>query len=130
MLHAEVDRLLDDPKFERFVERFLDQWLNLRKLDETVPDRRMYPEYRHILRESLVAEPRAFFAELVTHDLPVTNIVASDFSMLNRPLADHYGIPGIEGCGLRRVRLPPESHRGGFLTQAAVLKVTANGTLT
>jgi len=130
VLHAEVERLLDDPKFERFVERFLDQWLNLRKLDETVPDRRMYPEYRHILRESMVAESRTFLAELVAYDLPVTNIVASDFSMLNRPLADHYGIPGIEGCGLRRVRLPPESHRGGFLTQAAVLKVTANGTNT
>jgi hypothetical protein len=130
VLTTEVDRLLDDPKFERFIERFLDQWLNLRKLDETVPDRRMYPEYRHILRESMAAESRAFLAELVAHDLPVTNIVASDFTMLNRPLADHYGIPGIEGCGLRRVRLPPESHRGGFLTQAAVLKVTANGTIT
>jgi len=130
VLAAEVDRLLDDPKFERFVARFLDQWLNLRKLDETTPDRGLYPEYRHILRESMVAESRAFLAELVAHDLPVTNIVASDFTMLNRPLADHYGIPGVEGAGLRRVPLPPESHRGGFLTHAAVLKVTANGTLT
>ncbi len=130
VLTAEVERLLDDPRCERFIERFLDQWLNLRKLDETTPDRRMYPEYRHILRESMAAESRAFLAELVKHDLPVTNIVASDFAMLNRPLADHYGIPGVEGCELRPVSLPPESHRGGFLTQAAVLKVTANGTLT
>jgi hypothetical protein len=130
VLAAEVDRLLDDPKFGRFAERFLAQWLNLRKLDETTPDRRMYPEYRHILRESMAAESQAFLAELVAHDLPVTNLVASDFAMLNRPLADLYGIPGVEGCDLRRVSLPPGSHRGGFLTQAAVLKVTANGTLT
>ncbi|MEX0687141.1 MAG: DUF1592 domain-containing protein [Pirellulales bacterium] len=130
VLAAEVNRLLDDPKFDRFVERFLDQWLNLRKLDETTPDRRMYPEYRHILRESMAEESRAFFKELVQHDLPITNIVVSDFAMLNRPLADLYRIPGVEGCELRRVPLPPESHRGGLITQASVLKVTANGTNT
>jgi hypothetical protein len=32
--------------------------------------------------------------------------------------------------GFRKVALPPGSHRGGILTMAAVLKVTANGTST
>ena len=31
---------------------------------------------------------------------------------------------------MRRVQLPPDSPRGGFMTQASVLKVTANGTTT
>ena len=38
--------------------------------------------------------------------------------------------PGVEGQEFRKVTLPPESHRGGFLTMAGVLKVTANGTYT
>ena len=129
-LTTEIDRMIADPRFDRFVSRFLEQWLDLRKLDDTQPDRRMYPEYRHILRESMVEESRAFFKDLVARDLPVTNLVASDGAMLNRPLADHYGIPGVEGCELRRVSLPPHSLRGGLITQASVLKVTANGTTT
>jgi mono/diheme cytochrome c family protein len=129
-LAVEMDRMIGDPKFDRFASRFLEQWLDLRKLDDTQPDRRMYPEYRHILRASMAEESRAFFKELVSRDLPVSNIVASEFAMLNRTLADHYGIPGVEGCELRRVSLPAHALRGGLITQASVLKVTANGTTT
>ena len=50
--------------------------------------------------------------------------------MLNGRLAKHYGIPGVDGWTFQRVKLPPESHRGGVLTMAAILKVTANGTNT
>src|SRR5206468_2711460 len=57
-------------------------------------------------------------------------LVSSDFAMLNEKLAAHYGLPPIEGVALRKVTLPPDSVRGGLLTQAAVLKVTANGTTT
>ncbi|MEM7012227.1 MAG: DUF1588 domain-containing protein, partial [Verrucomicrobiota bacterium] len=52
------------------------------------------------------------------------------FTFLNRRLAEHYGIPGIEGLEMRKVQLPEDSPRGGLLTQASVLKVTANGTTT
>src|SRR5258708_27210951 len=50
--------------------------------------------------------------------------------MLNERLAVHYGIPGVVGSQIRRVELPADSPRGPFLTQAAILKVTANGTTT
>jgi hypothetical protein len=62
--------------------------------------------------------------------LSAANVVHSDFAMLNQRLAAHYGIAGVEGSALRRVALPADSVRGGFLTQAAVLKVTANGSVT
>ncbi|HUP80083.1 MAG TPA: DUF1588 domain-containing protein, partial [Pirellula sp.] len=38
--------------------------------------------------------------------------------------------PSIDGIALRRVSLPTNTSRGGMLTQASVLKVTANGTTT
>jgi hypothetical protein len=122
--------MLKDPKAERFLVDFTDQWLDLKDIDETTPDRKLYPEFRSILRDSMLAEPRAFFRELLDKDLSATNVVHSDFAMLNQRLADHYRIPGITGSALRRVPLPADSGRGGFLTQAAVLKVTANGTVT
>jgi hypothetical protein len=45
-------------------------------------------------------------------------------------MAKHYGIAGVTGVAMRKVALPPDSVRGGVMTQAAVLKVTANGTTT
>ncbi|MEI6231556.1 MAG: DUF1592 domain-containing protein [Planctomycetota bacterium] len=127
-IRAQVERLLSDTRSERFIADFLDQWLKLRDIDATDPDAKLYPEFHLYLKESMLAESRAFFRELIANDLPASNIVESDFAMLNQRLAEHYGIPGVTGPDIRRVALPPESHRGGFLTQAAVLKVTANGT--
>jgi hypothetical protein len=62
--------------------------------------------------------------------LSLSNFVASDFSFLNERLAKHYAIPGVQGLHMRKVKLPETSHRGGVLTMASVLKVTANGTNT
>src|SRR6185312_7986557 len=62
--------------------------------------------------------------------LDVCHLVKSDFAMLNEKLAVHYGVPGVIGSRIRRVTLPARSPRGGFLTQASVLKITANGTTT
>jgi hypothetical protein len=78
----------------------------------------------------MIRETELFFDEVLKDDLSVTNFVTSDFSMLNGRLAKHYGIPGPEGWEFRKTALPAESHRGGLLTMASVLKVTANGTTT
>jgi hypothetical protein len=90
----------------------------------------LYPEFDHLLKVSMIREAELFFDEVLKHDLSVANFVASDFSMLNGRLAQHYGIPGVDGWEFQKVKLPAESHRGGVLTMAAVLKVTANGTTT
>jgi hypothetical protein len=129
-LKKQTDRLLADPRSDRFISDFADQWLDLRKIDATEPDTRLYPESREHLKESMLAESRSYLRELITQNLSVTHLVHSRFAMLNQSLADHYGIAGVSGCTIRRVPLPEGSVRGPFLTQAAVLKVTANGTTT
>jgi hypothetical protein len=131
-LRAQMDRMLSDAKSQRFVNSFLDYWLDLRKVNITSPDELMYSDYYlddHLV-ESATFETRAFFAELVRGDLPARNIIASDFVTINERLAAHYGLPNVQGSQIRRVALPPNSVRGGLLTQASVLKVTANGTTT
>lgn len=132
VLRAQTERLLNDQKSRRFVEAFLDYWLELRKITATAPDEKLYSDYYldDLLTESALEEPRLFFAELLREDLPARHLVASDFAMLNERLAAHYGLPPVPGVALRRTALPPESVRGGLMTQAAVLKVTANGTTT
>ena len=130
VLHDQVERLLQSPKSKALKQNFLGQWLKLRDLDFTNPDHRLYPEYDEMLRASMEQETHAFFEELLREDLSVSNIVDCDFAMLNERLARHYGIPGVEGHAIRKVALPSDSHRGGLLTMAGVLKVTANGTVT
>ena len=130
VLWAEVERMLGSPKAKAFTEDFLGQWLDLRLIDFTTPDKRLYPEFDELLKTSMVRETQLFFEEVLKHDLPVQTFIQSDFAMLNGRLAEHYGIPGITGQEFRKVQLPPGSHRGGLLGQAAILKVTANGTTT
>lgn len=130
VLREQVERLLSDPKAEAFNTNFTGQWLSLRAIDSTIPDRTLYPEYDDILKTSMLKETSLFFDEVLKNDLPLTHFVSSDFSFLNARLAKHYGIPGVEGMEMRRVTLPIDSHRGGLLTMGSVLKVTANGTTT
>jgi hypothetical protein len=130
VLRSETDRLLDDEKAQRFIDNFLDQWLELEDIDATTPDEKLYPEYDDILRQAMIEETRRFFSELIWDDRGVRELIDSDFTFLNRRLAEHYGIPGIDGLVYRKVSLPEDSPRGGLLTQASLLKVTANGTNT
>ena len=130
VLREQVERLLRDPKSARFVENFTGQWLDLRDIDFTEPDMRQYPEFDEMLRHAMLGETQRFFREILDGDLPLTDFVDSDWTILNERLAKHYGIDGVTGQKFRRVALPSDSVRGGVLTQASVLKVTANGTNT
>ena len=129
-LRAQVERMLQHPKAKAFTENFTGQWLSLRDINATTPDKTLYPEFDELLQWSSVRETHLFFEELLKNDLSVTNFVDSDFALLNGRLAEHYEIPDVYGVDFRRVELKPEYHRGGLLTQASILKVTANGTST
>ena len=136
VLRRETERLIGSPRFEAFVDDFLNHWLNLREIEATTPDRDLYPEYFEsyhdgtqdgLLHQSIVLETRAFVRDLITRDAGIEHLVRSPDAFLNQRLAEHYGLPAIKGTALRRVSLPADSVRGGLLTQASVLKVTANG---
>ena len=129
-LRAQVERMLQHPKSKAFTENFTGQWLSLRDINATTPDKTLYPEFDELLQWSSVRETHLFFEELLKSDLSVKNFVDSDFAMLNGRLAKHYEIPDVFGVDFRKVELKPEYHRGGVLTQASILKVTANGTST
>ena len=129
-LKAEVERLLTHPKSQRFIDDFLGQWLKLRQIAANDPDKKLYPEFSAYLQDSMIAETRAYFRELLEKNLDAGHLIRSNFAMLNEKLAVHYGIDGVKGSQIRRVDLPANNPRGPFLTQAAILKITANGTTT
>ena len=130
VLAAQVDRLLDDDRSARFVRDFAGQAFRLYELRATTPDAGLYPEYDDRLGQAMARETELFLAALIDENRGVGHLIDADFTFANRRLAEHYGLPGVAGQRMRRVGLPNDSPRGGLLTQASVLKVTANGTNT
>ena len=132
VLRSEVERLIANERFDRFVVHFTDQWLDLRELRRDIPDIRLYPEYRKddYLVDSIGRETRAFFRAMVRDNLSATTLIDSDFTFVNDRLAAHYGLSRRGGSAMRRIDLPAWSPYGGLFTQASVLKVTSNGTTT
>lgn len=130
VLLAQLRRLMNDERSERFITDFCDAWLNLRDIEITSPDQQLFPEFDAFLQHSMLQETRSFVRKLMMDNLPIRNVVKSNFAMLNERLAEHYGIKHVHGPAIRPVQLLGGSLRGGLLSQASVLKVSANGTNT
>ena len=64
VLRAQTERMLNDPKASRFVENFLGQWLQLRDIAATSPDRKLYPEFMPWLQDAMLMEAHAYFTEM------------------------------------------------------------------
>jgi hypothetical protein len=126
-LASEVDRMLSDPRASRFTDQFTEQWLHLDVVDSVAISRDYHPGFKDELKNEMRAETQAFFAELLRHNLSAVNLLNSEFTMLNEPLAKHYGIDGVLGRDFRRVPLKPELHRGGLLGQASILLSNSTG---
>jgi hypothetical protein len=131
-LKKELDRLIYKPEFDRFVKDFLDSWLSLSEINDTEPDRKLYPEYAGDgwLIQSMLNESRYFFKDLIQNNRPAHYIIDSNYTFADERLAQHYNIDSVQGIEFRKIPLSENSPYGGMLTQASVLKVTANGTTT
>ena len=127
-LRAEVRRMLADANAAEFADTFPRQWLQLRRVGMFAPDNILYPDYDEYLEKSMVAETVGFFGDVLKRNASLREFLDSDWTLLNERLAIHYDIGGVHGETMQRVLLKPEDHRGGMLTQAAILSLTSDGT--
>ncbi|OYW18358.1 MAG: hypothetical protein B7Z55_10775, partial [Planctomycetales bacterium 12-60-4] len=127
-LQRQFQRLLADPRSDRFCQSFASQWLNLRKVGMFPPDKQLYPDYDQSLEDSMIGETVAFFREVLTSGLTLREFLQSDWTMVNSRLAQFYNLPDVGSGEFQRVVLMPDSHRGGLLTQASILSLTSDGT--
>lgn len=130
ILKQQVNRLLKDERGEQFVHDLAAEWLDLDQIDFTQPDKKLYRTYDPIVEIAMLDETETYLREMLEKNLSVSHLIDSDFTYMNSRLARYYDIDGITGDELRRVKLKPEHHRGGLLTQGAIMKVTANGSNT
>lgn len=128
-LERELARMLEDPRSNELARAFALQWLELEPLARAAPDPLRFPKFDEGLRASMRAETEAFFDALLRERRPISDLLDADFSFVDERLAQLYGIPGVRGPELRRVRVE-RGRRGGLLGQASVLTVTSNPTRT
>ena len=88
------------------------------------------PQLTDALRTAMRRETEMDFAYVIKEDRSLLELIEANYTFLNEDLAKHYGIPGVTGSQMRKVMLPPDSPRGGILTQGTVLTVTSNPTRT
>ena len=125
-LSAQVDRMLADPKSQRFVQNFIRVWLNLDHIGEMPVSTDFVSFFRDNIDAAMRAETEMFFRHILDKNLPPREFLSANYAFLNRDLALHYGLPPLEGLQLRQVSLP-KAERGGLLTQASFLTASANG---
>lgn len=129
VLSTQVERMLNDKRSQAFVNGFLDSWLTLRDLGSTPPDRKDFAAYYHYdLRVAMNRETEMFTRHLLDNNLSIAHFLDSDFTFVNKRLAQHYELElaGDAGPSFERVDLR-DRRRGGLFGQASVLTVTANG---
>ncbi len=127
VLASQIDRMISDPRSSAFVEAFLTAWLELDRLENVKPSVVKNPDYDPATKKHSREETLAFFNTLLQENLPIHNLINSDFAVLDAITAYFYGIPGVSGTEFRKVKLPPDSIRGGLLGQSAILALTGNG---
>lgn len=125
----QIDRLLADPKADNFRDGFIKQWTHLDRYDAITINTREHHHFNEGVQRDAKKEVHEFFGTLIKENLPVRNLIDSDFVVINGTLANHYGLPFHNGedDAFRKVKLPADSHRGGLLTQAAFLVTGSNG---
>lgn len=143
IIAQQVDRMLHHPKAEDFIRNFTNQWLALERCKSIPINGNRFPRFLYTqkrgeragrevpflptIRDDMVDETVAFISHLIHENRRVTDIVDSDFAMLNQRLAYHYGVDGVRGHELRPVQIGPEHHLGGLLTHGSVLIGTGTG---
>ena len=125
VLKQQTLRMLRDPKANALASNFAAQWLNLRNLDELTPDPIRFPEFDEQLRDDMKRETLALFQTLLRENRSVVEFLTADFSFVNERLARHYGLAGVAGAELQRVRLEPR-RSAGVLTHGSILTLTSN----
>jgi hypothetical protein len=124
ILTKQVQRMLSDRRSARFMDDFVEQWLQVRNIHTQAPDQRRFPDFDPTLREAMARETELFFDSQVREDRPLTELLNANYTFLNEGLARHYGIHNIYGSHFRRVTLS-DDRRFGLLGQASILTVSS-----
>jgi mono/diheme cytochrome c family protein len=126
VLDRQVRRMLTDPRSITLAGNFVHQWLDMKRLDEIVPDSTVFPyaSGRADPRDDFRTELTLFADSIFKEDRSVVDLLRARHTFLNERVALHYGITDVKGARFRRVELD-QSARWGLLGKGGVLMAAA-----
>ena len=127
VLTRQTERMLADPKSERFARHFVRQWLGMQLLDYLKVEEESYPDFDSELKEAMQQEPIAFFQEVLEDNRSALDFLHADYALVNERLARHYGLSKVYGNHFQKVSLSAADRRGGLMTQAGLLAMNSDG---
>src|ERR1019366_3069649 len=130
VLHAQVARMLADPRAETLVTNFAAQWLFLHDVESKDPDLYLFRDFDDGLKPAFERETELFLDSILRSEQSVLDLLTANYTFVNERLAKHYGIPNVTGSHFRKVVLPPGSPRAGLLGQGSILAPTSYSTRT
>jgi hypothetical protein len=127
VLAQQTKRLLDDPRSGDFVRGFVHQWLGMDRADFFEINLALYPAFDTATKVAAKAEVYETFKALLADNASLAHLLKSDYAVVNRVLAQYYGLGFPAGDGFEKVKLPADSPRGGLLGMAAIHFMGSNG---
>jgi hypothetical protein len=124
-LANQVTRMIGDWKGWAMAEDFAGQWLQLRDVELSEPNRKLFPEMQGGMASLMKRESQFFFDHILRSNRSVLDFLDSDYSFMNEKLAKFYGIPNVKGKEFKKVSLAG-TPRGGVLTQGSILLLTSH----
>jgi hypothetical protein len=126
VLEKQVKRMLADPRSVTLASNFVHQWLDMKRLDEIVPDSTVFPyaSGRADPRDDFRTELTLFADSIFREDRSVADLLRASHTYLNERIALHYGITNVKGDRFQRVELT-QSARWGLLGKGAILMAAA-----
>jgi hypothetical protein len=123
-LAAQLERLLEDPRSERFVGSFAGQWLGMRSLQSHQVDADAFPAWDQELRDAMIREGLRYFDQFLHGDRSFGEFFTADVSFVDAPLAELYGFDGDDFDPDRPLSVTSDARRG-FLGLASFLTLTS-----
>jgi hypothetical protein len=127
VLTREVDRMIDSPKCDEFINGFIHQWLGMARLDFFEFNNMQFRDFDDSAKAAARREVYETFAHLLRGNGSLSRLLKSDEIHVNSLLATFYGIEGVNGDEFQKVKVPANSPRGGLLGMAAILAMGGNG---
>jgi hypothetical protein len=121
----QLTRLLEDPRGQPVVRRFLEGWAHISALGSVVKDGELYPQWQEdTLAEAFTAQARAFFDHVLAEQGGTLEALLTSRSVLvNDSLASFYDVDAA-GSSFEPVERPAEQ-ASGVLSLPALLALLA-----
>ncbi len=130
VLKAQARRMLGDPRVRGLATEFGGNFFDFRRFEEhNSVDRERFPTFTNELRQAMFEEPIRYLIDVAQRNRSVLDLLYGSDTIVNRPLARHYGMPEPpKGSGeWVHVEDAQRYGRGGLLPMAVFMTRNAPG---